>query len=129
MTLSPIAQTANLLLIYIASTPAYSSDYGPDTLYYSYLHCIHPEESAACPHCTQCETVHHFLLQCPKYTRQRNYLRMAVGFDNMTLHALLTKRDLLKYLIHYVKSTRRLATVFPYVPPVPDSDDENAAQA
>lgn len=91
---------------------------------HAYLHRIQVEDSPTCPHCSQRETVHHFLLQCPKFTRHRQRLRTNVGFENMTLHSLLTNRKLLQPLIRYIKSTRRLAQVFPHIPPVPDPVDE-----
>ncbi|KAJ3763915.1 hypothetical protein EV360DRAFT_11659, partial [Lentinula raphanica] len=61
-----------------------------------------------CPCCKQHpETVFHYLIQCSAHHAHRNQLRRKVGRRNMNLTALLTEKDLLKYLFRYVDETKR----------------------
>ena len=73
-----------------------------------YLHRFHISDT---PHC-ECgagkETVEHFLLQCPRYIKQREPLRKEVGMRNMRVDKLLGDLKLVKHTMEYIKSTNRL---------------------
>ncbi|KAG2029079.1 hypothetical protein BDR03DRAFT_814551, partial [Suillus americanus] len=58
------------------------------------------------------ETVHHFILACPKYTRQRLALRNKLGPLTSHLKNLLNHKKCVKPLLHFIVSTRRLEQTF-----------------
>ncbi|KAG2063797.1 hypothetical protein BDR04DRAFT_961629, partial [Suillus decipiens] len=69
--------------------------------------------SAMCPQCEESsESVHHFLVSCPTYTRQCNILRAKLGTKAHHLKHILNKPDCLKALFKYIATTRRFETVF-----------------
>ena len=70
-------------------------------------------QTATCPQCnTAQESVHHFLLQCPAYIRQRNVLQHKLGSRANHVKNLLNDPNCVKPLLEYVALTRRLETVF-----------------
>ncbi|KAG2343932.1 hypothetical protein BDR05DRAFT_883168, partial [Suillus weaverae] len=81
------------------------------------------------PICQQChrheETVHHFLLTCPQYTRQQLTLQNEIGPQANHLKNLLSNRKCIKPLLRFIVSTRRLEQNFGDVtPPADDETDE-----
>ena len=79
------------------------------------------------PACARCgaayKTVHHYVLMCPAYQKERSILRWKVGSRKMNLSSLLTERSALKELLRYLARTQRFTQVFgdltPPPPPAP----------
>ncbi|KAJ8594485.1 hypothetical protein M405DRAFT_729715, partial [Rhizopogon salebrosus TDB-379] len=70
-----------------------------------------------CPHCpTREETVHHLLLECPHYRRERHQLGRALGRKTTSIPYLLTDPEATTHLVRYINSTRRLKGIFGEVP-------------
>ena len=53
------------------------------------------------------ETVQHYLLQCPRYDRQRASLVKKAGVGGMWVEKLLGYPKLVNHTLEYVKSTKR----------------------
>ncbi|KAG1722076.1 uncharacterized protein EDB91DRAFT_1008627, partial [Suillus paluster] len=66
--------------------------------------------------CQQChkgtESVHHFLLTCPAYTRHQNVLRLELGTHAHHLKHLINDVKCLKSIFKCITHTRRFETVF-----------------
>ena len=79
------------------------------------------------PACARCgaayETVHHYVLMCPAYQKERSILRWKVGSRKMNLSSLLMERSALKELLRYLARTQCFTQVFgdltPPPPPAP----------
>jgi len=81
-------------------------------------------QSAICPKCNDAqESVHHFLIKCPAYTRQRNLLRHKLGARANHVKNLLNDPKCVKPMLEFVARTRRLETVFGDVSPPKDKDE------
>lgn len=91
----------------------------------SHLHRIQKKDSPDCERCAHRETVHHYILQCRRYDRQRRILERTVGHTNMSLASLLTTRKLLPALMQYVNDTKRLHSVYQDIPPLELDDDSD----
>ncbi|KAG2749477.1 hypothetical protein P692DRAFT_201650334, partial [Suillus brevipes Sb2] len=80
-----------------------------------YLHRISKSKSPS-PRCQQCnereETVHHFLVSCPKYARQSATLRNEIGPRASQLQHLLSNCHSTKALFMYIASTKRFVQTF-----------------
>ena len=77
---------------------------------YAHLHRIGAAPSPMCPACRrERETVVHFLLQCPAYTRQRRNLIAAAGHSARFINKLLNTKAMLPHLFAYIKETGRFA--------------------
>lgn len=63
------------------------------------------------------ESVKHFLLECPKYLRQRAALRKEVGRRANQLQKLLNDRHCTGPLLRYIARTRRMENTFGDVTP------------
>jgi hypothetical protein len=73
-----------------------------------YLHCAH------CPQIE--ETVHHYILDYPKYRRQRYALTYALGRKSSSLPYLLSDADATPHLVKYINGTQRLKATYGEVP-------------
>jgi len=81
-------------------------------------------QTAICPNCNDAqESVHHFLIKCPAYTRQRNLLRHKLGVRANHVKNLLNDPKCVKPMLEFVARTRRLETVFGDVSPPKDKDE------
>jgi hypothetical protein len=71
--------------------------------------------------CLQCnahqESVKHFILECPKYSRQRAALRKEAGRQASQLQQLLNNGNCIRPLIRYIACTRKLEHTFCDVTP------------
>lgn len=82
-----------------------------------HLHRIGKIESPYCLHCWQTEeTVHHFLLLCPFYQRERHTLINVLGHKASSISYLLTDPDATPHLIRYINASGRLKKTFGEVP-------------
>jgi hypothetical protein len=82
-----------------------------------HLHRINKTENPHCPHCPDTEeTVHHYLLECPHYQRQRHTLQNELGRDASSIPFLLTSTEAIAHLVKYVNDTKRLKNTFGEVP-------------
>ncbi|KAG2033990.1 hypothetical protein BDR03DRAFT_830036, partial [Suillus americanus] len=78
-----------------------------------HLHRIAKSATATYSQCEESdESVHHFLLSCPAYTRQRNILRAELGTKAHRMKHILNEPECLKALFKYIATTRRFETVF-----------------
>lgn len=77
-----------------------------------HLHRITKAPSPDCPHCDGIEeTVHHFILECQQYKRERQILRRALGRDADSLAYMLTKESGMKELVKYVNGAGRMNSI------------------
>jgi len=87
---------------------------------------LHRITRAPSPKCQQChlrdETVHHFLINCPAYARERHALRNEIRPNILHLRNLLNHRKCIKPTLRFIASTRRLEQPFGDV--TPPADDE-----
>ncbi|KAJ8588234.1 hypothetical protein M405DRAFT_264463 [Rhizopogon salebrosus TDB-379] len=82
-----------------------------------HLHRIGKIESPHCTHCPQTEeTVHHFILDCQHYQRQRHILTCALGRKASSLPYLLSDPDATPHLVRYINGTRRLKATYGEIP-------------
>jgi len=74
---------------------------------------INRSDSPDCEHCpgTQ-ESVHHFIMECPRYLHQRHKLRRALRRDANDMAFLLNNSRAITPLVDYINSTKRLAKSF-----------------
>ena len=72
-----------------------------------YLHCFHITDDSTCECGEGEEMVEHYLLQCEKYDRQRDWLRRKVGIEGMRTEKLLGDLKLIQHTIKYIKDTER----------------------
>ncbi|KAI0729175.1 hypothetical protein C8Q72DRAFT_778531, partial [Fomitopsis betulina] len=78
-----------------------------------HLHRIRRSDSARCPACrTHRETVRHYLLECPEYTAQRDWLRREIGGRARSLKHLLTQADTIRPLFRFIHATGRFNRTF-----------------
>jgi hypothetical protein len=83
-----------------------------------YLHRISKSPSPRCQQCNEREeTVHHFLVSCPKYARQHATLRKEIGPRASQLQQLLSNCHNTKALFTYIASTKRFDQTFGDVTP------------
>ncbi|OAX31072.1 hypothetical protein K503DRAFT_704273 [Rhizopogon vinicolor AM-OR11-026] len=82
-----------------------------------YLHRIGKIESPHCLHCQGIEeTMHHFLLSCPFYQRERHILINTLGRKASSIPFLLTDTNATPHLVQYINASGRLKTTFGEVP-------------
>ncbi|KIK32255.1 hypothetical protein CY34DRAFT_101892, partial [Suillus luteus UH-Slu-Lm8-n1] len=82
-----------------------------------HLHRINKAEDPYCPHCLNTEeSVHHFLLECTHYLRQRHTIQNELGHDTSSIPHLLTDTEAIKHLVKYVNDTKCLKNTFGEVP-------------
>jgi ribonuclease HI len=82
-----------------------------------HLHRIRKSDSSSCPHCPETEeTVHHYLLTCPHYRRERHLLNTALGQDSSSLSFLLTDPLATPHLVKFVNATGRMRAVLGEIP-------------
>ncbi|KZT73479.1 hypothetical protein DAEQUDRAFT_661817, partial [Daedalea quercina L-15889] len=68
---------------------------------------------ARCPTCrTHRETVRHFLLECPEYKPQRDWLRREIGSKAHSLRHLLSQPDTVRTLFRFIHATGRFDRTF-----------------
>lgn len=92
-----------------------------------HLHRIAKSETAICQQCNEGnESVHHFLLTCPAYTRHRNILRQELGTRAHHVKHILNEAECLKSLFKFIAKTRRFEPVFGDVSPPKDKNDRNS---
>jgi hypothetical protein len=83
-----------------------------------YLHRIGKAPSAKCQECnTYEETVHHFLLVCPRFARQRNALSLEIGPRQLHVKYLLSEIKGIKATLKYIARTKRMEQIFGDVTP------------
>lgn len=72
---------------------------------------LHRIGSAESPNCGTCkstrETVHHYLMVCPRYSRQRWILGQAFGREARMISVLLNNASALEHLFAFIGSTGR----------------------
>ncbi|KAG2751293.1 hypothetical protein P692DRAFT_201686145, partial [Suillus brevipes Sb2] len=77
---------------------------------------LHRIAKAPSPICQQCrqreEMVHHFIITCPQYTRQRHTLQIELGPQTNHLKNLLNNPKCIKPLLRFIASTRRMEQIF-----------------
>jgi len=84
----------------------------------SHLHKICKADSSTSSTCRRGnETVHHYLISCPAYTRQRHALEQRLGRYTRSVPTLLSKPNAFPALFNYVNATRRLSDTFGNVTP------------
>lgn len=82
-----------------------------------HLHRIRKSDSSSCPHCPEAEeTVHHYLLTCPQYRRERHLLNTALGQDSSSISFLLTDPLATPHLVKFVNATGRMRAVLGEIP-------------
>ncbi|KAG2046294.1 hypothetical protein BDR06DRAFT_899460, partial [Suillus hirtellus] len=87
-----------------------------------HLHRISKAPSPLCPSCRERdESVHHYLLACPTYTRQRSAMRAELGPKAHQLKNLLNDNKCTKSLFKFIARTRHLLSSFGDVTP-PEQD-------
>jgi ribonuclease HI len=92
-----------------------------------HLHRIAKSETATCQQCNEGnESVHHFLLTCPAYTRQRNILRQELGTRAHHVKHILNDAECLKSLFTFIAKTKRFEPTFGDVSPPKDKNDKNS---
>ncbi|KAG2743247.1 hypothetical protein P692DRAFT_20671378, partial [Suillus brevipes Sb2] len=73
--------------------------------------------SPSCPHCPNTdETVHHYLLACPHYRKERHLLTAALGRDASSIQFLLSAPEATPHLVTYINATGRMKAVLGVVP-------------
>jgi hypothetical protein len=83
-----------------------------------HLHRIWKSDTPYCPHCTTTiETVRHYILLCPHYSRERQQLcialgRSALGCSTDDLTYLLTQKKATAPLLQFINATGRFHTTF-----------------
>lgn len=83
-----------------------------------HLHRISKSQSAKCENCNAHEeTVHHFLLVCPTFTRQRDAMRLEVGPRKYNIKHLLNDTQGMRATLKYIARTRRFEQTFGDVTP------------
>jgi hypothetical protein len=83
-----------------------------------YLHRIAKVPSPTCQKChLREESVHHFLIVCPAYARQRHELQNEIAPRASHLKNLLNDRKCIKPLFRFIANTRRLEQTFGDVTP------------
>ena len=86
------------------------------------LHRIKRSETADCPHCKngRRETIHHYLLVCPKYAGARRLLRAKLQCDATSIPFLIGSRIGIPHLLRYISNTERFKATFGEVRPDDD---------
>ncbi|OAX36264.1 hypothetical protein K503DRAFT_826215, partial [Rhizopogon vinicolor AM-OR11-026] len=78
-----------------------------------HLHRLGKIESPHCPHCQRIkETIHHFLLSCPFYQRERHILVNAFGRKASSISYILADPNTTPHLVRYINASGRLKTTF-----------------
>jgi len=78
-----------------------------------HLHKIGKAKSPKCPACpTRNENIHHFILMCPRFERQRRILERKLGQSSRSLSFLFSNPKAFPALFNYVNSTRCLSSIF-----------------
>lgn len=89
---------------------------------------LHRIAKVPSPICLQCgereETVHHFIITCPKYTTQCHALQFELGTQTNHLKNLLNNSKCIKPLLRFIASMHRMEQTFGDVTPPADEDDE-----
>ncbi|KAG2036797.1 hypothetical protein BDR03DRAFT_865425, partial [Suillus americanus] len=87
-------------------------------LHTGHLHRILRVSSPFCSTCEEREeTVHHFLMSCPAYTRYRVALKAELDTQAQSLKGLLNDRNSIKAVLKYVARSKRLVNTFGDVSP------------
>src|SRR5579864_8684015 len=71
-----------------------------------HLHRIGKIESSKCECGFSKETVEHFLLECPKYRKERMVMRKGVGNRKMRVEKLLREAKTIKHTVEYIIGLR-----------------------
>lgn len=73
-----------------------------------YLERFNITNDATCPGCRDAkETVHHFLMMCPKYERLRDKMRKEMGEGGMKMEKLLGDHKRVKHIVEFIEGTGR----------------------
>lgn len=78
-----------------------------------YLHRIGKKDSPNCSHCayngrSHIETVKHFILECPAYSRERYRMRMKIGHSSFSINTMLSEGKAVKALLQFIGETGQL---------------------
>jgi hypothetical protein len=74
----------------------------------TYLKRFNIVHDAICPGCGDAkETVHHFLMVCPKYERWRDRMRKAVGVGGVKMEKLLGDSRQIQDMVEFIENTER----------------------
>ena len=86
------------------------------------LHRIKRSDTNECPHCKNGiqESIHHYLLTCPRYAEPRRLLQAKLRRDAYSIPFLLGTRTGIPHLLRYVSDTNRLKATFREVRPAND---------
>lgn len=91
-----------------------------------HLHRIKCVDSPMCPNCNDKEeTVHHYLLMCPKYNLPRRELLATLGRDARSLSTLLSSKEALRPLFKYIARTGRLKETFGDNMELPEEEEKD----
>ncbi|KAG2069829.1 hypothetical protein BDR04DRAFT_1020458 [Suillus decipiens] len=83
------------------------------TLLNQHLHHIGKSKSPYCPHCPEkIESVLHYLFDCPQYVSERHILSNALQCKANSLTYLLTSKNAITPLMHYINSTGWFKSTF-----------------
>jgi hypothetical protein len=79
----------------------------------AHLHRITRADSPTCQGCgARKETVHHFLMVCPKYMAQRQQMAAEGGRGTLVMARLLSSSKLTRHLFDYIARTKRFEDTF-----------------
>ncbi|KAF9258083.1 hypothetical protein L218DRAFT_1067399, partial [Marasmius fiardii PR-910] len=85
-----------------------------------YLHQFNIVEEPTCPRCNkELETVSHYLLRCPAYTRAQERLRRRMGGREIQIRDLVMMRKGIRWTCEFTNDTQRLKEVFGTIPLLP----------
>ena len=78
-----------------------------------HLHRIGKSDSPYCQHCEgKEETVHHFILDCPLYARERHTMATALRRDASSISYILMNEEATEHLMRFVNSTGRFKQTY-----------------
>ncbi|KAJ3774822.1 hypothetical protein FB446DRAFT_639122, partial [Lentinula raphanica] len=81
------------------------------------------KRGSTCPCCRQHpETVFHYHFQCSAHRLHWNQFHRRIGQRNINLAALLTEKDLLKHLFHFINETKWFHHIWGDFPRLADED-------
>ncbi|KAG2035757.1 hypothetical protein BDR03DRAFT_867388, partial [Suillus americanus] len=84
-----------------------------------HLHRISRLPSPTHPACEEREeSVHHFLIACPAYARQRSIMKAELGMCANSLKGLLNKGKSIKAVLKYIARMKHLKNTFGDVSPL-----------
>lgn len=78
-----------------------------------HLYHIGKSETPHCPFCPDTdETIHHYILDCPQYSREHHILRNALCCKASSILYLLTSKEVTQPLMRFISSSGRFKPTF-----------------